>query len=43
MWFTDGNTYDVKYHNKTYHFDGFNVKFRSGLLFNLASDGMYIT
>ncbi|CAD8120689.1 unnamed protein product [Paramecium sonneborni] len=43
MWFIDGHIYDVQYHNKTYHFEGNNIKMRSGLLFSAASDGMFIT
>ncbi|CAD8188236.1 unnamed protein product [Paramecium octaurelia] len=43
MWFIDGDVYEAQYHNRTYHFDGAKLKIRSGLLFDAAADGMYVT
>ncbi|CAK69568.1 unnamed protein product (macronuclear) [Paramecium tetraurelia] len=42
MWFNDGDIYEAQYHNRTYHFNGANLRIRSGFLFIGASDGLYV-
>ncbi|CAD8112075.1 unnamed protein product [Paramecium sonneborni] len=43
MWFNDEYIYEVKYNNRTFHFDGATIKIRSGTNYGLESNGIYFT